>query len=100
MVECYFQRNVFPFPANTLESALECAAKHPMTRGVVPDAGSNLKVSSPWADMLYGYHRYEAFPQQQAQLISMRNEMLANSDHVVYPFLIVEFKTDGLVVYV
>ncbi|KAG9238341.1 hypothetical protein BJ875DRAFT_56741 [Amylocarpus encephaloides] len=44
--------------------------------------------------MLFGYTD-EAFPQQQTQLISMGNEMVANSQGLIYPFFVIEFKADG-----
>jgi hypothetical protein len=53
------------------------------------------KVSTPYPDMLYGYNNLRAFPQQQAQLRSMGNEMVANTQDLIYPFFVIEFKADG-----
>jgi hypothetical protein len=44
--------------------------------------------------MLYRYDRYGEFPQQQAQLISIGTEMVANSQDWIYPFFVIEFKGD------
>ncbi|KAF2193446.1 hypothetical protein K469DRAFT_236040 [Zopfia rhizophila CBS 207.26] len=45
--------------------------------------------------MLYGYRRHGAFAQQQAQLISMGAQMVANSQDLIYLFFVIEFKADG-----
>jgi hypothetical protein len=57
--------------------------------------GSDLKISCPSPDMLYRYNRLGAFPQQQAQLRSMGNEMMANTQNLIYPLFVIEFKADG-----
>src|SRR5437868_1631470 len=36
-----------------------------------------------------------AFPQQQAQFISMGTEVVANSQDLIYPFFIIELKAGG-----
>ena len=90
-VERYFQTNVFPNPKSS--DSLLRTDRLPMA--TVPDVGSNLKVSTPVPDMLFGYNRNGAFPQQQAQLISMGTEMVANSQDLIYPFFVIEFKADG-----
>jgi hypothetical protein len=92
-VEEYFHANIFPKPK--LSDSLQRTNKNPMARHVVPDVGSKLKVSTPVPDMLYGYNSIGAFPQQQAQLRSMGNEMVANSQDLIYPFFVIEFKADG-----
>jgi hypothetical protein len=66
-----------------------------MAKRAVPDVGSKLKVSTPYPDMLYGYNSLGAFPQQQAQLRTMTNEMIANTQDLLYPFFVIEFKADG-----
>jgi hypothetical protein len=67
-----------------------------MAKSAVPAVGgSDYKVSTPMPDMLYGYSRNGAFPQQQAQLLSMGTEMVANSQSLIYPFFVIEFKADG-----
>lgn len=56
---------------------------------------SKFKVSTPGPDLLYGYKRGPAFPRQQAQLISMGAEPVANTARLLYPFFVVEFNGDG-----
>lgn len=92
-VEAYFTNKIFPEPRSG--GALYYSRRLPMARHTVPNAGSQLKVSNPVPDMLYGYEVQGAFPQQQVQLISMGQEMLANSDGLAYPFFVIEFKGDG-----
>ena len=92
-VENYFKANIFPDPGRS--DSLKRIDKNPMAKQVVPDVGSALKVSTPVPDMLYGYNRYGAFPQQQAQLISMGTQMVANTQDLIYPFFVIEFKADG-----
>jgi len=94
-VEEYFRANVFPNPK--LSDSLQCTNRNPMAKQVVPDVGSELKlkVSTPVPDMLYGYNRNRAFHQQQAQLLSMGTEMVANKQGLIYPFFIIEFIADG-----
>jgi len=92
-VERYFHAHVFPDPEPT--DSLQRTDKNPMAKHVVPDVGSKLKVSTPKPDILYGYNSIGAFPQQQAQLRSMGNEMVANSHDLTYPFFVIEFKADG-----
>ncbi|KAK4140955.1 uncharacterized protein C8A04DRAFT_14488 [Dichotomopilus funicola] len=91
-VEAYFRRRIFPEPEPG--DGLVRDERQPMPKHAVPSAGSSLKVSTPVPDILYGYHR-KAFPQQQTQLISMRNEMLGNNQGLMYPFFVIEFKGDG-----
>jgi len=94
-VEEYFHANVFPNPK--LSDRLQCTNRNPMAKQVVPDVGSKLKlkVSTPVPDMLYGYNRNRAFHQQQAQLLSMGTDMVANSQGLIYPFFVIEFIADG-----
>ena len=92
-VEKYFQTNIFPDPKSW--DSLQRTDRLPMAKRAVPEVGSNLKVSGPVPDMLYGYNRHGAFPQQQAQLISMGTEIVANSQDLIYPFFAIEFKGDG-----
>lgn len=58
-VEDYFKANIFP-NLNSLGS-LKCIDKSLMAQHVVPNTGSNLRVSTPVPDMLYGYNRHRAF---------------------------------------
>ncbi|KAI1464045.1 uncharacterized protein F4812DRAFT_453164 [Daldinia caldariorum] len=76
---------------------LNRANRQPMVRHAVPNVGSNLKVSTPVPNMLYGYNRSQAFPQQEAQLISMGTEMIANNqpEGLLYPFFAIEFEGDS-----
>jgi hypothetical protein len=60
-----------------------------MSKHAVPDVGSKVKVSIPMPDLLYGYNRLGAFTR------SMGMEMVANSNGLVYPFFVIEFKADG-----
>ena len=92
-VERYFHANVFPDPEPT--DILQSSDRLPIAKHAVPDFGSKLKVSTPVPDLLYGYTRNGAFHQQQAQFPSMGNEMVANSNGLVYPFFVIEFKADG-----
>ncbi|KAI1106983.1 hypothetical protein F4804DRAFT_256427 [Jackrogersella minutella] len=92
-VENYFRDKIFP--KSHSGDVLDRSDRQPMARHAVPNAGSKLKVSTPVPDMLYGYNRQGAFPKQQAQLISMGTEMAANTQDLLYPFFVIEFKGEG-----
>ncbi|KAK3376569.1 hypothetical protein B0T24DRAFT_222385 [Lasiosphaeria ovina] len=94
-VEDYFRGRIFPGPEGG--DSLERSDRQPMSRHIVPNAGPQFKISNPTPDMLYGYSRHHAFPNQQTQLISMGNEMngTANSQSLMYPFFVIEFKGNG-----
>jgi hypothetical protein len=92
-VENYFKANIFPDPERS--DSLKRIDKNPLVKHAVPNTGSKLKVSTPCPDMVYGYNRLGAFPQQQAQLRSMGTEMVANTQGLMYPFFVIEFKADG-----
>jgi hypothetical protein len=92
-VKEYFRAYIFPNLGSS--DSLQRTERNPMAKRAVPDVGSKLKVSTPVPDMLYGYNRIGAFPQHQCQLISMGNEMVANSQVLMYPFFVIEFKGDG-----
>ncbi|KAF7876396.1 hypothetical protein EAF04_001488 [Stromatinia cepivora] len=92
-VEDYFKNKIFPKPASL--DILKRIDRTPMAKKIVPDIGSKLKVSIPCPDMLYGYNSLGAFPQQQIQFRSMGNEMVANTQNLIYPFFVIEFKADG-----
>ena len=67
-----------------------------MVRHIVPSTGSKLRVSNPVPDMLCGYSRHGTFSRaQQAQSNSMGNTIVANSQNLIYPFFVIEFKGDG-----
>jgi len=65
-----------------------------MSKHVIPSTGPQFRASNPVPDMLYGYNR-TAFRQQQAQLIAMGVDPVANDQGLVYPFFAIEFKGDG-----
>ena len=92
-VQRYFGNEVFPRATDILT----CTEKLPMAKHAIPNfSSSNLKVCNPVPDMLYGYDSKGAFPQQQVQLRSMGGEKLANSQGMLYPFFVIEFKpADG-----
>jgi hypothetical protein len=92
-VEKYFQGRIFPDCGP--DDSLKRSDRQPMAKHTVPNVGDKLKVSTPVPDMLYGYHRQNAFPKQQGQLITMGTEMVATSQGLIYPFLVIEFKGDG-----
>ncbi|KAI0480158.1 hypothetical protein GGR56DRAFT_256520 [Xylariaceae sp. FL0804] len=92
-VEDYFRDRVFPKP--NPGDDLRRSDRQPMSRHVVPDAAPRFKVSNPIPDMLYGYSRHHAFPDQQTQLISMGTEPVANNQDLMYPFFVIEFEGNG-----
>lgn len=92
-VEEYFKGRIFP--KSEVAGTLRRSDRQVMAKHQVPSTGSKFKVSTPVPDMLYGY-RYEALAQQQTQLISMRpTQPFANTDRLVYPFFVIEFKGEG-----
>lgn len=84
---------MFPKPGE--EDDLRRSDRQPMSRHAVPNAGPQFKVGNPIPDMLYGYSRHHAFPDQQTQLISMGDEPVANNQGLIYPFFVIEFKGNG-----
>ncbi|MCJ1429574.1 hypothetical protein MMC29_007489 [Sticta canariensis] len=90
-VQTYFQNQIFPRPTGGL-TRIE---KLPMARHAVPNVSSEYKLSYPVPDLLYGYNRNRAFPQQQVQLRSMNEEVVANTQGMLYPFFFIEFTGDG-----
>jgi hypothetical protein len=67
-----------------------------MAKHAVPDFGTKLTVGNPAPDMLYGYNRLEAFTDgQQTQLISIGNGRVANTQNLILPFFVIEFKASG-----
>ncbi|KAM3071601.1 hypothetical protein ACMFMG_009477 [Clarireedia jacksonii] len=93
-VEKYFQTNIFPDPEPS--DSLKRTDRLPIAKHAIPEVGSNLKISGPVPDMLYGYNRTGTFTEgQQTQFNSKGNEMVANSQGLVYPFFVIEFKGDG-----
>ncbi|KAK7409400.1 hypothetical protein QQX98_008409 [Neonectria punicea] len=94
-VEKFFQSKILP--DGDPGDGLRRSDRQPMAEHAVPSTGSSLKVSTPVPDMLFGYNRQEAFPEQQAQLISLGTEMVANNQYqgLLYPFLVVECVGDA-----
>jgi hypothetical protein len=91
-VKEHFKEKIFPRSAGTLKRT----DRFLMAKSaVLAIAGSNYKTSTPIPNMLYRYSRNGAFPEQQAQLLSMGTEMVINSQSLIYPFFIIEFKADG-----
>lgn len=90
-VQLYFQSEIFPRSS----CCLKRSDRFPMSKSVVPQITSGLKLSTPVPDILYGYDRNGAFAGQQSQLISMGLGMTGNSQDLIYPFLVIEFKGDG-----
>ncbi|KAL5401003.1 hypothetical protein PMIN03_011903 [Paraphaeosphaeria minitans] len=91
-VEKYFHDRIFSDFQQW--DSLDRADRQPMAKHAVPSTGSKYRVSNPVPDSLFGYHP-AAFPQQQAQLLSMGAQPMANSQRLYYPFLVVEFKGNG-----
>jgi hypothetical protein len=60
-VQTYFQAEIFPCSAGTLKHS----DRLPMAKHAIPDIGSNLKVSTPVPDILYGYNHNKAFMEAQ-----------------------------------
>ncbi|KAI0898811.1 hypothetical protein F4806DRAFT_314682 [Annulohypoxylon nitens] len=91
-VENYFRGRIFPGPSE--EDNLERSDRQQMSNHTVPNAGPQFRVSKPTPDMLYGYTRHNAFPNQQTQLVSMGSERngTANNQSLMYPFFVIEFK--------
>lgn len=93
LVEDYFRDDIFPKTKSS--DTLRRDPRIPMYQTVVPTIHPTFKVSTPVPDMLYGYSRNVAFPDQQAQLISMGSSIDANSQFLDFPFFVIEFKADG-----
>ncbi|KAK0655439.1 hypothetical protein B0T16DRAFT_451121 [Cercophora newfieldiana] len=95
-VKNYFRGLIFPELKE--RDSLKRIDRLPMFRHLVPSSDTKLRVSNPAPDMLYGYSRHRAFPNQQKQLISMRIEMdgTADSQLLMYPFFVIEFKGEDL----
>ena len=93
VVEKYFHTHIFPDPA--LSDSLKRTDKIPMAKHCVPSTRSKFRVSTPVPDMLYGYNRYGVFLWQQAQPLSMGTQPIANTDRLLYPFFVIEFKGEG-----
>ncbi|KAL7620303.1 hypothetical protein AAE478_009296 [Parahypoxylon ruwenzoriense] len=91
-VKEYFRSNIYPYPKSI--DTLRRSDRQPISKYAVPNTGSKLRVNNPVPDMLYGYS-HNAFSQQQAQLISLGAEAMANNQGLIYPFFAIEFTGDG-----
>ncbi|KAL5118080.1 hypothetical protein ACEQ8H_004067 [Pleosporales sp. CAS-2024a] len=91
-VENYFRQNIF----HGKYGPVRRSGKLVMERQTVPNNPDSLhRVCAPQPDNSYGYDRYAAFDlSKQIQLANIAN-MNVNSDYLLYPFLVVEFKADG-----
>ncbi|KAL2753757.1 hypothetical protein ACRALDRAFT_1077331 [Sodiomyces alcalophilus JCM 7366] len=91
-VEDYFRSTIFPNPGVT--ESLRRSDKQPIFKHAVPSAVSIVQVSRPIPDVTYGY-RDAAFPGQLPQIVSMGDALSANSQGLLCPFFVIEFKGDG-----
>ncbi|KFY94042.1 hypothetical protein V500_03454 [Pseudogymnoascus sp. VKM F-4518 (FW-2643)] len=65
-------------------------------RHSVPGVESELRVSIPVPDILYGYNLLGAFTNgEQAQINSMESSVFGNNDDLLFPFLAIEQTGDG-----
>jgi hypothetical protein len=91
-LEEYFRSTIFPYPRNS--EPLKRSDRQPMVKNVIPKL-SERRVSTPVPDMLYAYSRSGAFPKQEAQILSLGHDPVANSQDLICPFLAIEFTGDG-----
>ncbi|KAH7126474.1 hypothetical protein B0J13DRAFT_454440 [Dactylonectria estremocensis] len=68
----------------------------PMLECTVPNTASDLRVSKPVPDILYGYRLRNAFPSQWTQLLPLVKEVSATNlrSSSLYPFFSIKFKGD------
>ncbi|KIW25637.1 uncharacterized protein PV07_08803 [Cladophialophora immunda] len=73
---------------------------YPLHREHIPSSNDSeiyLPVSQPKPDILYGYFWKDFTSRQQRQFMTMDGiEYTANSQGLIYPFFVIEFKGDGL----
>jgi hypothetical protein len=79
-----FHRQLFPDLKN------EGLKKSIPSKQSIPNATLRI-ISNPIPDILYGYDRI-SFAEHQAELISLGNAPVANSQDLLFPFFMVEFK--------
>ncbi|EXJ81416.1 hypothetical protein A1O3_07708 [Capronia epimyces CBS 606.96] len=97
----YFKRDIFEDPqfSRRLKGLMMTEAVYPMRKEHVPssyDPDISLPVSQPKPDILYGYLGEAFTSRQQRQFMTMNStEYTANSQRLIYPFLLVELKGDG-----
>lgn len=67
-----------------------------MREGVVPNTASNLRISKPVPDELYGYKLENAFPDQWIKLLPLEREVSATNlrSSSLYPFFSIKYKGD------
>jgi hypothetical protein len=101
LVTSHFKKHIFEDPRDSrrLKGLGRTEAIYPMRKEHVPssyDPEISLPVSQLKPDILYGYS-WEAFTStQQRQFMTMNDtEYTANSQGLIYPFLVIEFKGDG-----
>jgi hypothetical protein len=90
----YFNSNIFPVPDSDIDG-LERSKRLSMSKHTVPNTRPGIRLNPPKPGILYGYHRQLAFPQLYTQLHDMKAEAKANSDGLLYPFLVIEVQDDG-----
>jgi len=86
-----FHSYLFP---DLKKEGLKRSISLPMSKHTVPNTDAALCISTPAPDILYGYNR-SSFPEHQADLISLGNSPVANSQDLLFPFFLIEFKADG-----
>ncbi len=92
----YFYGRIFPKPRPGSLDFLRRTDRQPMAEHAVPGTGSKFPVSMPAPDMLYGYDRQAAFlSRHHLQLFEMGADMVANTEDLIYPFLVVNLYGDG-----
>jgi hypothetical protein len=96
-VEEFYKRTLFP--AAGMEGELFHTSHVPFVRSLVPNSGSEFKVSTPAPNLVYGYtpNLHGAFSEaQNIALIRMAPVgPYVNSERLTFPFLVTEFKSDG-----
>ncbi|OBT65449.1 hypothetical protein VE03_06022 [Pseudogymnoascus sp. 23342-1-I1] len=94
-IASYFQQQLFLLPGQ--KDGLKGSIKLPMARHAVPGVGSELRISIPVPDILYGYNLFGAFTDgEQTQIYHMATSpVFGNNDGLMFPFLAIEQKGDG-----
>ena len=92
-VKQFFRSRIFP--ESSLENSLKQNSELPLSNRVVVGAIHPYRISTPKPDLIYGYRRDVFSLQQNSILWSMGDEMVANSQDLLYPFFVVEQKCDG-----
>ncbi|KAF2726907.1 hypothetical protein EJ04DRAFT_582396 [Polyplosphaeria fusca] len=93
-VEEYFKKDVFPLKWGPTRRD----SKLLMHREDLPEKTnfqSDLTLTQPKPDIVYGLSRNEAFPQHVSHLSLLGNYMIANTRDLLWPFFVIEMKADG-----